>query len=83
MGMLNDLENLPDDAEELKGLVGLLAGEVKSQALMIKKLKHELAGHKRHRFGSSSESLDQLQMAFAEERGHRRSGERTAGFRRS
>jgi len=67
MGMLNDLENLPDDAEELKGLVGLLAGEVKSQALMIKKLKHELAGHKRHRFGSSSESLDQLQMAFAED----------------
>jgi transposase len=67
MGMLDDLETLPDDAEELKGLVGLLAGELKSRDILIEKLRHQLAGHARHRFGSRSESLDQLRMSFTED----------------
>ncbi len=67
MVMLDDLQTLPEDAAELKALVGLLGNEVKSQALLIEKLKHQLAGHNRHRFGSNSESLDQLQMSFAED----------------
>ena len=67
MVMLNDLQTLPDDPAELKGLVGLLAGELKSRDLLIEKLKHQLAGHNRHRFGSKSESLDQLHLTFAED----------------
>ena len=65
--MLNDLQNLPDDTTELKGLVGSLANEVKSQALVIEKLKHQLAGARQQRFGASSESLDQLQLKLEEE----------------
>lgn len=34
----------------------------KSQALQIEKLKHQLAGHQRHRFGSRSESAGQLNL---------------------
>ncbi len=58
--MLNDLDTLPEDPSGLRQMNRLLAAEVKSQALLIEKLKHQLAGHNRHRFGSKSESLDQL-----------------------
>jgi transposase len=60
--MLNDLESLPNDPVELQGMVTLLASEVKSQALFIEKLQHQLHGANRHHFGSKSESLDQLQL---------------------
>ena len=60
--MLNDLKSLPDDPAELKGLVTLLSSELKNRDLKIADLKHQLAGHNRHRFGSTSESLDQLQL---------------------
>ena len=53
---------LPPDPTELrvatKGLVEL----AKAQALQIEKLKHQLAGHQKHRFGSKSESSDQLNL---------------------
>jgi len=65
--MLNNLESLPNDPVELQGMVTLLAREVKSQALFIEKLQHELHGANRHRFGSKSESLDQLQLCLAED----------------
>lgn len=64
--MLNDLEPLPDDPSQLREIVSVLAGELKSRDILIEKLKHQLAGHNRHRFGSMSESLDQLHMTFAE-----------------
>ncbi len=67
MVMLNDLRTLPDDADELKALVGVLGNELKSRDILIEKLKHQLAGHNRHRFGSPSESLDQLHLSFAED----------------
>lgn len=67
MAMLDNLQSLPDDPAELKALIGLLGNEVKSQALQIEKLKHQLAGHTRHRFGATSESLDQLRLGFAED----------------
>jgi transposase len=60
--MLNNLESLPDDPVELQDMVTLLAREVKSQALFIEKLQHQLHGANRHRFGGKSESLDQLQL---------------------
>ena len=60
--MLNNLESLLNDPAELQDMVTLLAKEVKSQALFIEKLQHELHGANRHRFGSKSESLEQLQL---------------------
>lgn len=65
--MLNDLESLPNDPDELQSMVTLLASEVKSQALFIEKLQHQLHGANRHRFGSTSESLDQLQLSLENE----------------
>ena len=65
--MLNDLKSLPDDPSELKGLVTLLASELKNRDLKIADLKHQLAGHNRHRFGSTSEALDQLQLSLENE----------------
>ncbi len=65
--MLNDLKSLPDDPVELKDLVALLASELKNRDLKIADLKHQLAGHNRHRFGSTSEALDQLQLSLENE----------------
>jgi len=49
--MIKDLDITPEDPEELRAVNRLLADEVKSQALLIEKLKHQLAGQTRHRFG--------------------------------
>jgi hypothetical protein len=65
--MLDNAKNLPDNPAELKGLVAALASEVKSQAMLIEKLKHQLLGMRRHRFGSTSEAMDQLEFALEEE----------------
>jgi transposase len=60
--MLNNHESLPNDPVELQDMVTLLAKELKNRDLKISDLKHQLAGHNRHRFGSTSEALDQLQL---------------------
>ena len=60
--MLNALDNLPEDPVELRRVTELLASEVKARALMIGKLQHQLHGANRHRFGSKSEGMDQLQL---------------------
>lgn len=65
--MLKDLKTLPNDPVELKDLVALLASELKNRDLKIADLKHQLAGHNRHRFGSTSENLDQLQLSLENE----------------
>ncbi len=65
--MLNNANDLPNDPAALKGLVVSLASEVKSQALFIEKLKHQLAGMRQHRFGSRSEALDQLALTLEDE----------------
>ena len=65
--MLKDLDITPDDPAELRAVNRLLADEVKLQALLIEKLKHQLAGQNRHRFGVRSESLDQLNLTFEED----------------
>ena len=65
--MLNDLDIGSDNPSELRRANALLVAEVKSQALLIEKLQHQLAGHNRHRFGSKSESLDQLNLTFEED----------------
>lgn len=60
--MLEDASKLPDDPKELKSVAVHLATTVKSQALEIARLKHQLAGHRNHRFGSKSETSDQLDL---------------------
>ena len=61
--MLNALDNQSQKTPELRRVTELLA--LKAQALMIEKLQHQLHGANRHRFGSKSEGMDQLQL-FAE-----------------
>lgn len=65
--MLNTLDILPDDPAELRAVSTLLAAEVKALTLKVEQLQHQLAGHNRHRFGSKSESLDQLNLIFQED----------------
>nr|WP_011102833.1 IS66 family transposase [Ruegeria sp. PR1b]AAN05207.1 RC134 [Ruegeria sp. PR1b] len=65
--MLDAPKILPSDPEDLRETAEGLLDLVKSQALRIAKLEHQLAGHNRHRFGSKSESLDQLQLRLEEE----------------
>lgn len=60
--MLDDASKLPNDPTELKSVAVQLATTVKSQALEIERLKHQLAGHRNHRFGSKSETSDQLDL---------------------
>lgn len=62
--MLDVAKSLPEDPEELQRFTALLLAEVKSQAVLIKKLRHQLAGHCSHRFGTSSEAIEQLQLAL-------------------
>ncbi|WP_193371630.1 IS66 family transposase [Pelagibius marinus] len=65
--MFTDATSLPDDPAELRDTAVNLMALVKSQALQIEKLKHQLAGHRRQRFGATSETLDQLQLRLEEE----------------
>ena len=60
--MFDDASKLPDDPKELKSVAVQLASTVKSQALEIARLKHQLAGHRQHRFGARSETSDQLNL---------------------
>lgn len=62
--MLDVAKSLPEDPEELRRFTALLLAEVKSQAMLIEKLRHQLAGHRSHRFGASSETIEQLQLAL-------------------
>lgn len=62
--MLSEIGSLPEDPEELRVFTACLLAEVKAQAILIEKLRHQLAGHRAHRFGASSEAADQLQLAL-------------------
>ena len=62
--MLDETIALPEDPEELRAFTARLLAEVKAQAVLIEKLRHQLAGHARHRFGASSETAEQLQLAL-------------------
>ncbi len=55
---------MPEDPEALRSFTARLLAEVKAQAILIEKLRHQLAGHRAHRFGASSETAEQLQLAL-------------------
>ncbi len=62
--MIDVAKTLPEDPEELRAFTQLLLAEFKSQALLVTKLRHQLAGHNHHRYGSKSETIEQLQLAL-------------------
>jgi transposase len=62
--MMDVTKSLPDDPAELRAFTALLLAEVKSQAVLITKLRHQLAGQRAHRFAPSSETSEQLQLAL-------------------
>lgn len=62
--MLDVAKSLPEDPDELRAFTSLLLAEVRSQAALIEKLRHQLAGHRSHRYGASSEIIEQLQLAL-------------------
>jgi transposase len=64
--MIEDASTLPDDPPLLKGLIASMASELMSRDLLIAQLRHQLAGLRRHQFGSRSESLDQLELTLEE-----------------
>jgi len=65
--MLESLKSLPDDPGDLKGLVALMGEEIKSLTLKVEDLQGQLAAHRKARFGSKSESLDQLAFDLQED----------------
>ncbi len=62
--MLDEIVPLPEDPEELRAFTARLLAEVKAQAILIEKLQHQLAGERASRFGASSETSEQLQLAL-------------------
>jgi len=60
-------KSLPEDPTELRAVSELMAAEIKAQAYQIEKLKKELAGHRKARFGSKSEAMDQLAFDLQED----------------
>ena len=44
--MLDEPAILPEDPEELRSFTARLLAEVKAQAILIEKLRHQLAGHR-------------------------------------
>ena len=54
----------PDDVPRCHALLAEAKAEIQARDLLIEKLKHQLAGRNRHRFGSLSESLDQLNLSL-------------------
>ena len=72
--MLDGFKNLPDDPLALKALIASMVSELtsrdaelKTRDLLIEKLKHQLAGLRRHQFGSRSESIEQLELTLEDE----------------
>ncbi|MCP5085745.1 MAG: IS66 family transposase [Rhodobacteraceae bacterium] len=65
--MLKDFEKLPEDPAELRAVSELLVNEVKALSLKVERLQHQLHGANRHRFGSKSENLDQLNLDLQED----------------
>ena len=54
--MLDEAQSLPDDIAALKAMVLTSRAELRNRDLLIEKLKHQLAGLRRQRFGATSEA---------------------------
>lgn len=65
--MLKTFKTLPDDPAELRAVSELMVQHIQSQAYQIEKLKAELYGHRKSRFGSKSETSQQLALDLQED----------------
>ena len=65
--MLDEAQALPDDVAALKAMVLASRAELRNRDLPIEKLKHQLAGLRRQRFGATSETLDQFELGLEDE----------------
>ena len=65
--MLDTFKSLPEDPDELRTISAQMAQHIQSQAYQIEKLKAELHGHRKARFGSKSEAMDQLALDLSED----------------
>jgi len=63
----SDIERLQAELAGRDARLAVYEAELQSRDLLIEKLKHQLAGLRRHRFGATSEALDQLQLRLEEE----------------
>jgi len=62
--MLAEAVSLPDDHDELREFTTQLLGEIRAQAMLIEKLRHQIAGQRAWRYGSTSEQTKQLMLAL-------------------
>lgn len=60
--MLDAFKSLPEDPDELRSASALMVQHIQSLTYQIEKLKAELHGHRKARFGSKSEGMDQLPL---------------------
>lgn len=65
--MLNTFKSLPKDPVELRVVSELMMAEIQSLTYQNEKLKAELHGHRKARFGSKSERIDQLAFDLQED----------------
>ncbi len=72
--MLDHAAPFPGDPARLKDMAASLAAELQARAealkardILIERMRHELAGMRRHRFGARSETLAQLQPVLENE----------------
>jgi transposase len=62
--MLDAAQDLPDDIAELQAMVRASRVELRARDLLIERLRHQLEGLRRYRFGARSETLDQLELTL-------------------
>ena len=65
--MLEAFKSLPEDPDELRSVSAQMLQHIQSQAYQIEKLKAELHGHRKARFGAKSEGIDQLALDLPED----------------
>ena len=65
--MLDAFKSLPEDPDELRSVSEQMARHIQAQAYQIEKLKAELHGHRKARFGAKSEGMDQLALDLLED----------------
>lgn len=65
--MLHAFKSLPEDPDELRSVSAQMLQHIQSQAYQIEKLKAELHGHRKARFGAKSEGMDQLALDLLED----------------
>lgn len=63
-GMVAETMTLPEDYGELREFTTQLLAEIKAQAMLIEKLRHQVAGQNAWRYGSTSEQTKQLMLAL-------------------